>query len=470
MDLLRGTAVKCQSIVTVGLLGRASRFIEDPCSIHACVTSTTLLIVPLDDIRKKIDEIDTQLIQILKDQAARNARNAINAPSDSEADLRAQLSSMSDGRIPDDSIYFIYREIVAAELALTNVEQLTSLVNLLNERADCVHVVGEIKKKEGLQIYAPEREESLLRKLSDLSDGVIAEKSIRAIYREIMSAALALEDDLKIAYLGPEGTWTHQAAISKFGHSVKYIPQPNFADVFACVTHGDASYGVVPIENSTEGAVSHTLDLFVDSPLKICAQILMRIENGLMANIERDKIKTLYSHPQVFGQCNQWILNNLPHADRVEVSSTTKAAKIASEKGAEGAAAMGGPLAAQMHNLTMLDAGIQDNSNNTTRFLVIGEKTCPPTGSDRTSLLFSIKDEPGSLVKALQSFEEQSINMSKIESRPSKRREWEYFFYVDIAEHADDEKVVRALAQLDQHCSMIKILGSYQDLKLSKSN
>lgn len=438
--------------------------------VLACVTSTTLLTVPLDDIRKKIDEIDTQLIQILKDQSARNSSVAVNDSTQSEAELRNQLTALSDGRIPEDSIYFIYREIVAANLALTDDQQLAELVNLLNERADCVHVVGEIKKKEGLQIYAPEREESLLRKLSALGDGKIPEKSIRAIYREIMSAALALEDDLKIAYLGPEGTWTHQAAISKFGHSVEYIPQANFADVFECVDRREASYGVVPIENSTEGAVSHTLDLFVDSPLKICSQILMRIDNGLMANISRDKIKTLYSHPQVFGQCNNWILNNLPHADRVEVSSTTKAAKIAAERAHEGAAAMGGPLAAQMHDLTMLDAGIQDNSNNTTRFLVIGEKTCPPTGSDRTSLLFSVKDEPGSLVKALQSFEEQSINMSKIESRPSKQREWEYFFYVDIAAHAEDEKVVRALAQLSNHCSMIKILGSYQELKLAKAN
>jgi chorismate mutase / prephenate dehydratase len=425
--------------------------------------------VPLNDIRIKIDEIDTQLIQILKDQSARKSSDATGDTIQSEEELRSQLTALSDGRIPEDSIYYIYREIVAADLALTDVKQLETLVNLLNERADCVHVVGDIKKKENLQIYAPEREESLLRKLSDLSDGEIPEKSIRAIYREIMSAALALEDDLKIAYLGPEGTWTHQAAISKFGHSVEYIPQANFADVFECVTRSEASYGVVPIENSTEGAVAHTLDLFVDSPLKICSQILMRIENGLMANISRDAIKTLYSHPQVFGQCRNWILKNLPKADWVEVSSTTKAAKIAAERSHEGAAAMGGPLAAQMHNLTMLDAGIQDNSNNTTRFLVIGEKTCPPTGNDRTSLLFSVKDEPGSLVKALQSFEAQSINMSKIESRPSKRREWEYFFYVDIAAHAEDDKVLRALSQLSNHCSMIKILGSYQDVKLSKT-
>ncbi|MFC5049298.1 prephenate dehydratase [Rubritalea spongiae] len=421
--------------------------------------------MPLNDIRKKIDAIDSQLIQILNEQA--------NNPSDHaafvESEVRSKLNSISDGRIPEDSIFFIYREIISAGLGITNESKLSKLVQLLNDRADCVHIVGEIKKKEGLQIYAPEREESLLRKLSSMSDGVISEKSIRAIYREIMSAALALEDDLKIAYLGPEGTWTHQAAISKFGHSVEYLPQANFSDVFECVNHGDASYGVVPIENSTEGAVSHTLDLFVDSPLKICAQILMRIENGLMADIDRDAIKTLYSHPQVFGQCKNWILENLPHADQVEVSSTTKAACIAKEKAGEGAAAMGGPLAAEMYGLTMLESGVQDNSNNTTRFLVIGEKTCPPTGDDRTSLLFSVKDEPGSLVKALQTFEAQSINMSKIESRPSKQREWEYYFYVDVSAHAEDVNVVKALEELKKHCSMIKILGSYQDIKISNT-
>ena len=335
------------------------------------------------------------------------------------------------------------------------------LLKLLSERADCVHEVGEIKKKEDLQIYAPEREESLLKKLVEKSDGKLPEKSIRAIYREIMSAALHLEDDLKIAYLGPEGTWTHQAAIKKFGHSVEYAAQPNFSEVFDQVARRKASYGVVPIENSTEGAVSHTLDLFVNSELKICAQILLRIENGLMAAIPREKIKTLYSHPQVFGQCKNWILQNFPNADLVEVSSTTRAAEIAKEKAHEGAAAMGGPLAAQSNGLTMLDECIQDRATNTTRFLVIGEKTCPPTGDDRTSILFSIKDKPGSLVSALQLFEKQNVNLSKIESRPSKNKDWEYIFYVDLAGHCESEDIKDALEQLEQHCSIVKTLGSY---------
>lgn len=338
-----------------------------------------------------------------------------------------------------------------------------NLLDLLTRRADLVHEVGVVKKRDGLQIYAPEREESLLRRLVEMNQGRLPEKSIRAIYREIMSAALALEDDLTIAYLGPEGTWTHQAAIKKFGHSVNYSAQANFSDVFDQVARRAASYGVVPIENSTEGAVSHTLDLFVESPLHICAQILLRIENGLMASIPREQIKTLYSHPQVFGQCRSWILRNFPEADLVEVSSTTKAAQIARDQAGQGAAALGGPLAAEMYGLTLLEESIQDRATNTTRFLVIGEKPCPPTGSDRTSVLFAIHDRPGSLVKALQAFDQFHINMSKIESRPSKRKDWEYIFYVDLGGHCEDAKVADALAELGKHCSLVKLLGSYPD-------
>lgn len=346
-------------------------------------------------------------------------------------------------------------------LQIDSIDQ--QLLELLSKRADMVHEVGEVKKKHGLQIYAPEREEALLRRLIELNQGRLHEKSIRAIYREIMSAALALEDDLVIAYLGPEGTWTHQAAIKKFGHSVNYSPQANFAEVFDQVARRSADYGVVPIENSTEGAVSHTLDLFVDSPLHICSQILMRIEHGLMAAIPREQIKTLYSHPQAFGQCRAWIQKNFPDAELVEVSSTTKAAEIARDQADQGAAALGGPLAAGMYGLRLLEERIQDRSTNTTRFLVIGEKTCPPTGNDRTSILFAIQDAPGSLVRALQAFDHCHINLSKIESRPSKRKEWEYIFYVDLAGHCDDDKVAKSLVELNRHCSMVKLLGSYPD-------
>ncbi len=337
------------------------------------------------------------------------------------------------------------------------------LLDLLSERAEFVHQVGLVKKRDGLQIYAPEREEALLRRLIERNRGRLPEKSIRAIYREIMSAALALEDDLKIASLGPEGSWTHQAAIKKFGHSVAYTPLHNFSEVFDQVARRRADYGVVPIENSTEGAVSHTLDLFVDSPLQICAQILLRIENCLMASIPRAEIKALYSHPQALAQCRGWILKNFPEAELVEVSSTTRAAQLAKEHAGEGAAAIGSPLGAEIHGLEVLEESIQDRATNTTRFLVIGEKTCPPTGKDRTSLLFAIHDRPGSLVRALQAFDQFHINMSKIESRPSKRKDWEYIFYVDLSGHCEDPVLRNGIEELEKHCSMVKLLGSYPD-------
>ncbi len=341
------------------------------------------------------------------------------------------------------------------------------LIDLLAERAELVHEVGVIKKKENLQIYAPEREASLLQRLTDINGGRLPDKSVHAIYREIMSCALALEDDLKIAYLAPEGTWTHQAAIKKFGHSVEYTAGSNFAEVFDMVARRKCDYGVVPIENSTEGAVSHTLDLFVDSPLHICAQILLRIDHCLMAGISRKEIKTIYSHPQAFGQSKNWLLREFPEVDLVEVSSTAKAAELAKEFAADGAAAIGPALAAELNGLSILETSIQDSATNTTRFLVIGEKFCPQTGKDRTSILFSVRDRPGSLVKALQSFDHLNVNMSKIESRPSKQRDWEYIFYVDLAGHCEDELVSQALEELDTHCSMVKILGSYPDISES---
>jgi chorismate mutase/prephenate dehydratase len=337
------------------------------------------------------------------------------------------------------------------------------LIALLNERADLVHEVGEVKKKEGTAIYAPEREEALLRSLVAKSKGRLPASAIRAIYREIMSASLALEKQLTIAYLGPEATWSHQAARQKFGASVDYAAQSSIAEVFNVVARGKADYGVVPIENSTEGAVNYTLDVFMDSELKICAQFLLKIENNLIAKIPREQIRKVYSHPQVIGQCRQWLRHNLPGVDLIEVASTTHAAELASKE--PHAAAIAGQMAAEVYGLKILETGIQDSPDNTTRFLVIGHATCPPTGDDKTSLMFCVQDKPGALFSALEPFEHLKINMSKIESRPSKRKAWEYFFFVDIEGHAQDKKLVKALAGLGKHCSFLKILGSYPKTK-----
>ena len=336
----------------------------------------------------------------------------------------------------------------------------TDIIRLLNERADIVHEIGVIKKREGLEIYAPEREEKLLRSLVIKGEGGrLPEESIRAIYREIMSAALALEEDLKIAYLGPAGTWTHQAAIGKFGHSVKYLPQPSFGDVFDQVERRIADYGVVPIENSTEGAVTHTLDLFADSPLKIYGQVMMPIENNLMANCPREEIRHIYSHPQIIAQCRAWLSRNFREIQPVEKSSSAAAAEFAAKE--PRSAVLGGALLAELYGLTTLETSIQDIAHNTTRFLVISQKTCPPTGKDRTSVMFSVRDEPGSLHRALEPFEKLAINMSKIESRPSKRRAWEYYFFVDIAGHCEDPELANVIKQLEKNCSFVKVLGSY---------
>ncbi len=325
-----------------------------------------------------------------------------------------------------------------------------------------MHEVGVVKKAEGAQIYAPEREETVLRALAAKNaeiKGRLPEKSVRAIYREIMSASLALEKDLTIAYFGPESTNTHQAARSKFGASVNYTPQVSIADVFDVVARGGADYGVVPIENSTEGAVNHTLDVFMDSDLHICAQILMRIENHLVAKIPKSEIRKVYSHPQVFGQCRNWLRLNLPNVELIEVGSTPRAAELAANE--PHAAAITGPMAAEVHGLNVLDPSIQDIAGNTTRFLVIGHSASPRTGDDRTSLMFSLQDKPGALFSAIEPFKSLTINMSKIESRPSKRKAWEYFFFVDIDGHATDAPVVEALDQLQKHCTFVKILGTY---------
>lgn len=336
------------------------------------------------------------------------------------------------------------------------------IIRLLNERADLVHEVGVIKKAEGAAIYAPEREEQVYRKLAAKAQALasrLPDKSIRAIYREIISASYALEKGLVIAYFGPESTNTHQAARSRFGASVEYAAQVTIADVFDAVARGNADYGVVPIENSTEGAVNHTLDVFMESDLRICAQILMKIENHLAANVPKSDVRRLYSHPQVFGQCRNWLRMNFPHADLIEVSSTPRAAELAAQQ--PDAGALVGAMAAEAHGLQILDRSVQDNPNNTTRFLVIGHQTSARTGEDRTSLMFSLQDKPGALFSAIEPFKRLKINMSKIESRPSKRKAWEYFFFVDIDGHTDDESLKEALAELERHCTFVKVLGTY---------
>lgn len=333
------------------------------------------------------------------------------------------------------------------------------IVALLNERTKHVLGIGEIKLKQGEEIYAPHRERAVLERLCAMNDGPITDESLRAIYREVMSSALSLEKSLTIAYLGPEATFTHLAAIRKFGSSLRYAAQKTIADVFNEVSKDRADYGVVPVENSTEGVVTHTLDMFVDSDLQIVAQIVMPIQHCLVSKVKREQVKKLYSHPQALAQCRAWVQNHLPNVEVVESSSTTRAAELVRRE--KGSAAIASSLAAKLYSLQILESDIQDNSANATRFLVLGRKGPPPTGKDRTSLVVSIAHEVGALHKTLAPFRRYRLNMTKIESRPNKLRAWEYFFFIDVDGHQKDRKVAKAIEQLQEHCRFVKVLGSF---------
>ncbi|PYJ81587.1 MAG: prephenate dehydratase [Verrucomicrobia bacterium] len=333
------------------------------------------------------------------------------------------------------------------------------IVRLLNERTQHVLEIGAIKFKAGEEIYAPHRELAVLQRVCRLNKGPITNDAIRAIYREVMSSALSLQKTMRIAYLGPEATFTHQAAIRRFGSSLRYGPQKTITDVFAEVSKNRADYGVVPIENSTEGVVTHTLDMFVDSDLKIVSQIVLRVQHCLLSNSRKTQIKKLFAHPQALAQCRAWVQNNLPRVEIIETSSNARSAELASTEG--DTAAIAGLLAAEKYGLRVVEYDIQDNAANATRFLVLGRQCSPPTGRDRTSLMISLVDKVGALHRALAAFRRHRLNMTKIESRPSKRKAWEYFFFIDCDGHVSDHRVAKAIAELEQQCSFVKVLGSY---------
>jgi len=333
------------------------------------------------------------------------------------------------------------------------------LINLLNLRAEATKRIGKIKINSGKSIYVPEREMQVLSRISSLNKGPLKKSALEAIYREVMSASLALEKPLKIAYLGPQASFSNLAAIKKFGSQVNYVACNSISEVFLEVERGTADYGVVPIENSVEGAVSHTLDVFVDSDLKICSQIILEITHNLLANCPKNKIRTVYSNPYVFGQCRVWLQKNLPNAQLIDVSSTTRAAQMARKK--QNSAAIASLLASKIYDLKIIASGIQDSLHNITRFLVIGKNVVAKTGHDKTSLFFSIKDRVGALYEMLLPFRRNKVNLTKIESRPSKKKAWEYYFFVDISGHQDDKTVMKALKELEPKCNYLKILGSY---------
>jgi chorismate mutase / prephenate dehydratase len=333
------------------------------------------------------------------------------------------------------------------------------IVRVLNERTKHVLAIGEIKLKAGEEIYAPHRERAVLQRLCHLNRGPMTHDQLRAVYREIMSSALALEKSMTIAYLGPEATFTHQAAIRRFGSSLHYAAQKTIADVFTEVSKNRADYGVVPVENSTEGMVTHTLDMFVDSDLKVVSQIVLPVQQCLLSNSPRAKIRKLFAHPQSLAQCRGWVQNHLPRVEIIETSSNARSAELTAKE--QFTAAIAGMLAAEKYGLRVLEQDIQDNAANATRFLVLGRQCSPPTANDRTSLMVSVTDKVGALHSALAAFRRYRINMTNIESRPSKRKAWEYFFFIDCDGHVHDRKVANAIRLLGEHCNFVKVLGSY---------
>ena len=333
------------------------------------------------------------------------------------------------------------------------------IIAFLNERTRLALEVGKVKVAAGKEIYATERESQIYQKIDREAKGPLPKESVKAIYREIMSASLALEKPLTIAYLGPEASYTHLASLSKFGSSVNYFPALSIHQVFNEVEQKNADYGVIPIENSNEGAVSHTLDMFVDSDLKICSEILFEISHHLMSKSGMKKVKRVYSNPQAFGQCRLWLDTHLPGVELIETSSTTAAAQRAQKE--KGAAAIGSKLAATIYHLPVLAEGIQDFSQNVTRFLVVSRQIPRPSGSDKTSVLVSIKDKVGALYEMLNPIKKSGVNMSKIESRPSKKKAWDYYFFIDFEGHLDQPKVKKMLREMEQRVKFMKILGSY---------
>jgi chorismate mutase/prephenate dehydratase len=334
------------------------------------------------------------------------------------------------------------------------------ILKLLNQRGTAALRIGELKRQQGLPYYIPEREAQVLDRLVAMTEGPLGGDAIRAIWREILSASLALEHPLRVAYLGPPGTFTHQAATRRFGSSTELQPVRTIAEIFDEVERGRAEFGVVPAENSTDGAVSVTLDRLIDSDVTITGEMTLDISQHLISRAtELGEVKRVCSHPQGLAQCRAWLATHLPEAVTEETPSTAAAVERARDDAT--VAAVASDMAAAVHRVPILRARIEDNPANSTRFLVIGRRPVSPTGRDKTSILFSMKNEPGVLFSILQPFAVARLNLTKIESRPTKRRPWEYVNFVDFEGHCDTENVRSVLAEVRQRCQFLKILGSY---------
>ncbi len=337
------------------------------------------------------------------------------------------------------------------------------VLGLLNRRATLAAEVGRQKAASAPEalFHAPQREREVLARLAGENGGPFPDSAVRTIFQEIMSACLSLEKPLRVAFLGPEGSFTHFAARQQFGGSSQALPQGTIQAVFQSVERGRGDYGVVPVENATEGAVDSTLDAFLDSTLSICAEILLPVDQALLLrpDLEVGAVRRVYSHPQAFGQCRRWLEVHMAQADRIEAPSTAEAARLARED-AEGAA-VASELAAELFGLKVAETRIQDIAANATRFLVLGPKSAEPTGRDRTTLLAMAQDGPGALLRLLEPLARRGLNLSRIQSRPTRRKLWEYAFFLDVEGHTEDPLLAEALLELKAACASLKVLGSY---------
>ena len=334
------------------------------------------------------------------------------------------------------------------------------IVDLLNARSRVVLEVGRLKSGSNQQFHVPGRERQIYERLLNSNPGPFPNDALKSIYREVISACLSLESPMKVAFLGPKATFSHLATMQQFGLSAELVPLKSIPAVFEEVEKGKALYGVVPVENSTEGVVSHTLDMFMESSLKITAEILLEVHHDLLSRTGRmEDVRKVYSHPQPLAQCRQWLDENLPGIPVVDVASTAAAAQIVSDDYT--AAAIASELAGSLYDLKTVRSRIEDQVNNFTRFLVIARTGTERSGNDKTSVMFSVKDEPGILCRMLEPFARRGINLSKIESRPYKKKAWEYIFFLDLFGHASDPDVAVALEELKECCQFLKILGSY---------
>jgi len=333
------------------------------------------------------------------------------------------------------------------------------LIELLNHRAEVVLEIGELKRGANVPIYAPEREQAILDRIAKLNHGPLPPRTLRAIYREMMSGSFALERPLHVGYLGPEGTYSHLAAVRKFGASVAYEPLTDIRAIFEQVARKRCDLGLVPIENTLGGGVVDTLDCFTHFHGTVCAEVLLEIHHNLLSTGPAEDVKVIYSRPEAFSQCRTWLASRFREAELVPVASSARAAQMAADT--PHAAALASTLAAEVHGLEVLFENIEDNPNNLTRFLVLSNRPADRTGRDKTAIMFTTRHKAGALVEVLKVFSRNQVNLSSIDSRPTRRRNWAYFFFIEAEGHAEDARLVRAIRQARDHCGELHVLGSF---------